>query len=269
MTDSTPGLGSRHDAPSDPPGPSFDEVMGSSSSAAETGVEEPADEPDGRHRLSLLKESAIIVVSALILSLLIKTFLVQAFFIPSASMEDTLTKGDRVMVSRLVPGPFDLHRGDIVVFKDPGGWLPPVVPDDRGPVAKGTTAVLTFVGLLPQDSGEHLIKRVIGLPGDHVTCCDAQDRVSVNGQPIDETYIKPGSIPSQTPFDKTVPDGMLFVMGDNRQNSQDSRYNTSKPGGGFVPMSNVVGTAFVKVWPLSRSGLLRNPGDVFAGVPEP
>jgi signal peptidase I len=107
------------------------------------------------------------------------------------------------------------------------------------------------------------------MPGDHITCCDAEGRVSINGQPIDEIYINPGSIPSQTPFDVTVPDGMLFVMGDNRQHSQDSRYNTAKPGGGFVPIDNVVGTAFVVVWPVSNLGLLRNPGDVFAGVPNP
>ncbi|MCB7137682.1 signal peptidase I [Cellulosimicrobium marinum] len=219
-------------------------------------------------RSSLLRETAIIVVSALVLSLLIKTFLVQAFFIPSGSMEDTLVEGDRIMVSRLVPGAFDVHRGDVVVFKDPGGWLPPPVEKDESPLAEGARAALTFIGLLPQDTGEHLIKRVIGTPGDHVVCCDAQGRVSVNGEPIDETYIKPGSVPSQDPFDTTVPDDMLFVMGDNRQNSQDSRYNTGNPGGGFVPMGNVVGTAFVKVWPLSHVGLLRNPGDVFADVPE-
>lgn len=173
------------------------------------------------------------------------------------------------MVSRLVPDAFDVHRGDVVVFKDPGGWLPPYVAPDRGPVGNTVTSAMTFVGLLPQDTGEHLIKRVIGTPGDHVVCCDAQGRVSVNGQPVDETYIKPGSVPSQDPFDVVVPEGMLFVMGDNRQHSADSRYNTGKPGGGFVPVSNVVGTAFVKVWPLTDLTLMRNPGDVFAEVPEP
>ncbi|AEG43960.1 signal peptidase I [Isoptericola variabilis] len=228
----------------------------------------------GRRRrsrgLGFLRETAIIVVSALVLSWLIKSFLVQAFFIPSASMEDTLIEGDRVMVSRLVPTVLDVHRGDVVVFKDPGGWLDPVEPVDHGPVGNAITDVMTFVGLLPQDTGEHLIKRVIGVPGDQVTCCDAEGRVSVNGVPIDEErYVKPGSEPSEVDFAVTVPDGMLFVMGDNRQNSRDSRYNTGNPGGGFVPMSNVVGTAFATVWPFDRATLLRNPGDVFAGVPEP
>jgi signal peptidase I len=224
----------------------------------------------GGRGLGFLRETAIIVISALVLSWLIKSFLVQAFFIPSASMEDTLVEGDRVMVSRLVPGVLDVHRGDVVVFKDPGGWLDPVEPVDRGPVGNAISDVMTFVGLLPQDTGEHLIKRVVGTEGDQVVCCDSQGRVEVNGTAIDEdSYVKPGSEPSEVEFDVTVPDGMVFVMGDNRQNSRDSRYNTGNPGGGFVPLSNVVGNAFATVWPLDRAMLLRNPGDVFAGVPEP
>ncbi|WP_245885589.1 signal peptidase I [Xylanimonas oleitrophica] len=236
---------------------------------------EPADLPQGpsrgpaRRGTGLLRETAIIVISALVLSWLIKSLLVQAFFIPSGSMRDTLEEGDRVMVSRLVPNVFDVHRGDIVVFKDPGGWLPPYEPPDQGPVGNAVRHALTFVGLLPQDTGEHLIKRVIGMEGDHVVCCDAEGRIEINGEPIDETYIRPGSIPSQTPFDRTVPPGMLFVMGDNRQDSQDSRYNESKPGGGFVPVSNVVGTAFATVWPFDRATWHRNPGSVFVEVPQP
>ena len=269
MTDSAPTSGPRNDARAERVTDGPDDGTGAHGDPADGHDEESRLEQRAPARKpSLLRETAIIVVSALVLSLLIKTFLVQAFFIPSASMEDTLVEGDRVMVSRLVPGVFDVHRGDVVVFKDPGGWLPPAVPEEESALAGAARAALTFVGLLPQDTGEHLIKRVIGAPGDHVVCCDAEGRVSVNGEPIDETYIKPGSVPSQDPFDTTVPDDMLFVMGDNRQNSQDSRYNTGKPGGGFVPMGNVVGTAFVKVWPLSHVGLLRNPGDVFADVPE-
>nr|WP_233565757.1 signal peptidase I [Cellulomonas sp. PhB143] len=217
-----------------------------------------------------MREVAIVLVSALLLSWLIKTFLVQAFYIPSESMEDTLKVNDRVMVSRMVPDVFDVHRGDVVVFQDPGGWLGPQYTEtDRGALGNGVHDVLTWVGLVPQDSEDHLVKRVIGTPGDHVTCCDAQGRVQVNGQSIDETYVKPGSVPSEIPFDVTVPDDMLFVMGDNRQHSADSRYNTGKPGGGFVPMDDVTGTAFLRVWPLDRFAFLRNPGDVFADVPAP
>lgn len=218
---------------------------------------------------SLLKEAAIIVVSALVLSWLIKTFLVQAFYIPSGSMENTLVKNDRILVSKMVPGVFDVHRGDIVVFKDPGGWLTGVQQDD----STGKRIVrdaLTFVGILPQDSGSHLVKRVIGLPGDHVTCCTADGLVAVNGEPINETsYLKEGVEPSIVEFDQVVPQDSLWVMGDNRIDSGDSRYNLGGPGGGFVPMDNVVGTAFVKMWPLDRLGWLRKPSDVFSTVPQP
>nr|WP_202628039.1 signal peptidase I [Cellulomonas sp. APG4] len=213
-----------------------------------------------------MRETAVIVVSALVLSLLIKTFLVQAFFIPSQSMEDTLLVGDRVLVTKLAPGPLDVHRGDVVVFKDPGGWLPPADETPQPAWRAALTEALTFVGLLPQDSGEHLIKRVIGLPGDTVECCDAQGRLLVNGVPLDEPYVADGAVPSEVEFTTTVPEGGLWVMGDNRQNSQDSRFKQGAPGGGSVPVDNVVGVAFVTLWPLDRVQLLRNPGATFAEV---
>ena len=224
-----------------------------------------------RSRLSaFVKETAIILVSALVLSFLVKTFLVQPFMIPSESMEDTLVVGDRVLVSKLTPGPFDLSRGDVVVFKDPGGWLDGVQLSRADGTPTWLSTPLTVLGLRPQDAGEHLIKRVVGLPGDRVTCCDDQGRVAVNGVAIDEApYLAAGAVPSQTEFDVTVPDGSLWVLGDNRQHSGDSRYNGGKPGGGFVPLDDVVGVAFAKVWPLDRVALMRNPGDVFAGVPAP
>ncbi|PFG42753.1 signal peptidase I [Isoptericola jiangsuensis] len=265
MTSPNRRHGPDDDAPASRPS---DEEVTTRSESAPAHAAAPSGHRGGRG-MSLLRETAIIVVSALVLSWLIKTFLVQAFFIPSSSMEDTLQIGDRVMVSRLVPDVLDVHRGDVVVFKDPGGWLPPYEAPDKGPVGNAVRDAATFVGLLPQDTGEHLIKRVIGMPGDTVECCDAEGRVSVNGVPIDETYIAPGSVPSQTEFSTVVPDDMLFVMGDNRQHSQDSRYNTGKPGGGFVPIDNVVGNAFVIVWPFPDMTLLRNPADVFAEVPEP
>ena len=198
-----------------------------------------------------------------------KTFLVQAFFIPSPSMHDTLIEGDRVLVSKLTPGPFDLHRGDIVVFKDPGGWLTDVTKPKESALQTAVGDALTFVGLLPQDAGEHLIKRVIGLPGDHVASTGAGAPVTVNGVALDEPYLAPGAIPSEIPFDVTVPAGELWVMGDNRQHSADSRWNMGKPGGPFVPMGNVVGVAFVTVWPFDRLGALTNPATTFAAVPNP
>lgn len=217
-----------------------------------------------------LRETAVILISALLLSLVVKTFLVQSFFIPSSSMENTFVKDDRILVNKLVPGPFDLHRGDIVVFKDPGDWLTPDPVVDSGPVREGLRDLFTFIGLLPQDAGEHLVKRVIGLPGDHVACAGPGEPVTVNGVAIDESsYLPPGTEPSEIQFDVVVPADSLWVMGDNRQQSADSRYNRSKPYGGFVPVDNVVGVAFVTVWPFDRATVLRNPSAVFAAVPDP
>ncbi len=215
---------------------------------------------------SFVRETAIILVSAIVLSLVVKTFLAQAFFIPSASMHDTLLEGDRVLVNKLVPGVFDLHRGDIVVFSDPGDWL-------EGSDTSSTNVLqdaLITIGLMPQQSEDHLIKRVIGLPGDHVVSEGDGSPISVNGVEIDESsYLAPGVSPSDIAFDIVVPDDSLWVMGDNRQQSSDSRYHMGEAGGGSIPISTVVGTAFVTLWPLDRIGLLRNPGDVFADVPDP
>ncbi|WP_426595226.1 signal peptidase I [Cellulomonas sp. McL0617] len=218
---------------------------------------------------SLLRETVIILVSAIVLSLLVKTFLVQAFFIPSPSMHDTLIEHDRILVSKLTPGPFDLRRGDIVVFKDPGGWLDNQVVPDPGPLRSGINSALTFVGLYPADANEHLVKRLIGLPGDHVACAGPGQPITINGVAISEPYLAAGAIPSETAFDTTVPPDSIWVMGDNRQNSADSRFHTGNPGGGSVPIKDVVGTAFVTVWPLERFGLLRNPSSTFADVPDP
>jgi signal peptidase I len=219
--------------------------------------------------LGALTEVVVVVGMALVLALVVKTFLVQAFFIPSESMERTLLVGDRVLVSKLTPGPFELERGDVVVFKDPGGWLTPLPEPQDGAFRAGLRTVLTFVGLLPQDSGEHLIKRVVGLPGDRVQCCDATGRLTVNGVPVDEPYLDDGIAPSTMPFDVTVPADRLWVMGDNRSSSEDSRFHTDLEGGGTVPVSSVVGAAFVVVWPVGRAGTLGTPEGAFASVPAP
>jgi signal peptidase I len=216
--------------------------------------------------LGLLREIVLVLAVALGLSLLIKTFLMQAFFIPSPSMENTLIPGDRVLVSKLTPGPFSLHRGDVIVFSDPGNWLPPSASTDDGAIADGIRSTLTFVGLLPSNSDEHLIKRLIGLPGDRVVCCDVNGRVSVNGKAIDEPYVYPGDDPSDKKFSVTVAPGQLWVMGDHRSDSADSRYHPDV-NNGMVPISDVVGKAIIKVWPLNRFGLLHNPSSTFSVVP--
>ncbi|MEH0109113.1 signal peptidase I [Tersicoccus sp. MR15.9] len=222
---------------------------------------------------SFAREVAGIVVVALVLSFLIKTFLFRAYFIPSESMQQTLEVDDRIFVNLLVPRVAELHRGDIIVFKDSNGWL------QTEPIAKSTgarsplTDVLVFLGLAPDDSQQHLVKRVIGMPGDHVTCCDTQGRLTVNGKSITEPYLNPGSAPSDTKFDITVPAGKLWVMGDHRDNSADSRAHVpsaAQPDANpFVSIDDVEGTATVIAWPLNRMRVLQNEQDVFADVPSP
>ena len=228
---------------------------------------------EGQHRrgsfILVVREAAIVIGLALLLSLIVKTWLMQAFYIPSESMENTLLKGDRVIVSKLTPSPIDLKRGDIIVFEDPDHWLPAPVPVQRTPLAKSLNSTLTFVGLLPTDEGNHLIKRVIGLPGDHVVCCDHNQKLTVNGAPLTEPYLFPGDEPSLQKFDIVVPPGRVWVMGDHRSNSADSRPHDAGSGGskGTVPESRIVGRAVAVVWPLWSWSLLSNPGETFAKVP--
>lgn len=215
-----------------------------------------------------VKEVVVVGATALIISFLIKTFLVQAFWIPSGSMEDTLVVGDRVMVSKIQAGPLEVERGDIVVFEDPGGWMPRVVSIDRGPLINGAVSALEFVGLSPTGAGNHLIKRVIGVEGDHVVCCDEQGRITVNDEPLAESYLFPGDLSSEESFDITVPSHSFWMMGDHRSNSRDSRANDDGTGAaGSIPAENVVGQAMVLVWPLDRFEWFSRPTDVFGGVP--
>ena len=219
--------------------------------------------------MPMLRESGIIIALALLLSLIVKTWLMQAFYIPSESMENTLLTGDRVIVNKLVPSPIGLQRGDVVVFEDPDHWLPAPVPIQRSPLADALNSTLTFVGLLPSDEGNHLIKRVIGLPGDHVVCCDQTQKLKVNGVPITEPYLYPGDAASLESFDITVPAGRVWVMGDHRSDSADSRPHDQKSGGdkGTVPENLIVGRAITVVWPFEHWAWLANPGETFAKVP--
>ncbi|MDR1824416.1 MAG: signal peptidase I [Bifidobacteriaceae bacterium] len=220
-----------------------------------------------------LGDLAFVVVAALVLSFLLKTFLIQSFYIPSGSMIPTFELNDRVLVTKLAPKALDLHRGDIVVFHDPGNWVS-ATEDAKNQADDGSFLamlhkVAAAVGLAPSPSDDYLIKRVIGLPGDRVSCAGPGLPVMVNGVAINEPYIAAGANPSDIVFDVVVPDGAIWVMGDNRAHSADSRKHMSEALGGAVAIKQVVGVAQVRTWPLSRLALLKNPAAVFADVPEP
>jgi len=248
-----------------------------STSGSVNGPHEPDRGGPGRARSAAgaagaaIREFVVVVAMALALSFVVKTWLIQAFYIPSGSMEDTLILNDRVVVNKLVPGVVDLQRGDIVVFEDPGEWLASIPEVSHGPVRDGVERVLSFVGLLPNTSDNHLIKRVIGLPGDKIVCCDAQGHLTVNGVPITEPYIKPGDVASSITFDITVPEGKVWVMGDHRSDSEDSRFHDPDGTGaqGSVPIDNITGRAVAIVWPFDRGGWLRSPESTFDTVPSP
>ena len=209
----------------------------------------------------------VIILVAVLVSFLVKSFVVRSFYIPSGSMENTLEINDRIVVNELVPRFFPLKRGDVVVFKDPGGWLPQTTTPPENVLQRGTNSVLDFVGLGASDSNEYLVKRLIGLPGDHVSCCNALGQMSVNGVALNEPYVllpAGAQSVSSIAFNVTVPAGHIWVMGDNRYDSADSRYHMSDPGHGFVPISDVVGRAFVITWPANRWSWLSNYPGVFA-----
>jgi len=208
---------------------------------------------------SFWKELPVLIVVALFLTLVIKTYAIQAFFIPSGSMQNTLAIGDRVLVDKLSFEFGSIHRGDIVVFSGDGTWNPGVPAPSDNFFSRFGQSVASMFGFA-KNSNDY-IKRVIGLPGDHVACCDAQGRVTVNGVPLSETsYLYPGNPPSETRFSVTVPADSIWVMGDHRDVSYDSRgHQYGFPGGGSIPESAVVGRAFIKIWPLSQWGLLSVP----------
>ncbi|GGX52531.1 signal peptidase I [Streptomyces chartreusis] len=222
-----------------------------------------------RRRRSAIKEIPLLVGVAVLIALVLKTFLVQAFVIPSGSMEATIQIGDRVLVDKLTPWfGSKPQRGDVVVFKDPGGWLQDeqtTVKKEDPVVVKQVKEALTFIGLLPSDDEKDLIKRVVGVGGDRVKCCDTQGRVTVNGVPLNEDYLYPGNSPSEAKFDITVPQGRLWVMGDHRANSADSRAHQDQDYGGTVSEEEVVGRAKWIAWPLGHWTNLEEP-NTYASV---
>ncbi len=212
-----------------------------------------------RRKRSFWREFPVMVVIALLLAVVIKTYAIQAFFIPSGSMENTLEVNDRVLVNKLVYDVRGIHRGDIVVFNGNGSWDPGTVPTDTNFLVKFGNGFASMFGF--GHPGAILVKRVIGLPGDQVACCDAQGRVTVNGVPLTgQSYLYPGDAPSEIRFNINVLPGRLWVMGDHRLISDDSRSHQGDPGGGTVPESAVIGRAFVIIWPPSRWRFLPIPG---------
>ncbi|HWU07126.1 MAG TPA: signal peptidase I [Streptomyces sp.] len=223
-----------------------------------------------RRRRSALKEIPLLVLVALLVALVLKTFLVQAFVIPSGSMEQTIRVGDRVLVDKLTPWfGSEPQRGDVVVFKDPGGWLQQEsgATEDLPAGVKQVKGLLTFIGLLPSEDEQDLIKRVVAVGGDTVKCCGADGRITVNGVALDEPYLNPGDAPSTLEFEVRVPRGRIFVLGDHRSNSADSRFHLDKPGKGTVSQDEVVGRAVVIAWPFGHWRRLEEPG-TYASVPD-
>ncbi|MFE0606406.1 signal peptidase I [Streptomyces sp. NPDC058892] len=184
--------------------------------------------------------------------LLLSNFVVQPFLIPSRSMERTLQVGDRVLVNKLAYRFGDQpRRGDVVVFDGTGSFVR--APAGGGPVGELVRGAASALGLA-EPSDTDFVKRVVGVGGDDVVCCDAAGRVSVNGVPLDEPNLYPGDAPSKVPFRIVVPLGTLWVMGDHRSQSRDSRDHLGEPGGGMVPVEKVIGRVDWIGWPVSRWG---------------
>ncbi|MFD3498193.1 signal peptidase I [Streptomyces sp. NPDC058676] len=279
MGDVAVGARSGHDGeehrgrPAESAVPAADSAVtsGNDSGAAEddTGSDETGTDDQGRggssakarKPRSFWKELPILIGIALVLALLIKTFLVQAFSIPSDSMQNTLQEGDRVLVDKLTPWfGSEPERGEVVVFHDPDNWL-------AGEPTTNPNAVQTFlswIGLMPSPSEKDLIKRVVGVGGDTVSC-SGTGPLKVNGKALNESaYVYPGNTPCSQDdqggqFTVKVPEGSIWVMGDHRQNSRDSRYNQNDKYHGMVPVDEVVGRAIVKAWPINRWGTLPVP----------
>ena len=219
--------------------------------------------PRRRRRWIPHRSTILVVVIVVALTALFKTFVIQWFEIPSGSMENTLEVGDEVAVTMYDAQ--DLERGDVVVFTDPDHWLDVEDPTGLRGVIRDT---LVLIHLLPENTGHYLIKRVIGVAGDHIVA-DGRGSLTVNGAPLDETYLKNGTSPSEVAFDVVVPEGFVWVMGDNRSNSADSRYHQDDAHGGFVPIDDVAGVAKVVVWPIGHWRGLGDGHEAFKDVPEP
>ncbi|WP_243838723.1 MULTISPECIES: signal peptidase I [Aeromicrobium] len=214
---------------------------------------------DKKRQLPVWKESILLVATAMVMAIVVKTFFLQAFYIPSESMEPTMLVDDKILVQKVSYWGGDIKRGDIVVFDDPGGWL---APEDSRKASNVVQSSMEKIGLFP--TGGHLIKRVIGVGGDTIRCC-SEGKLTVNGKELDEPYLLDESATKDQTFEVKVRKGYLWVMGDNRGNSSDSRAHQGDPGGGQVSEKSVVGKAWVRVWPFGRAGFIHKP-DTFEAV---
>jgi signal peptidase I len=205
---------------------------------------------------SLLRELPILVVVALAVSLVIKSFLVQFFYIPSGSMENTLQVNDRVAVNKVPFISKSINRGDVVVFRDPDNWLPEPYTGDGNKYLAKIKEGFVAVGVLPNPAKQYLVKRVIGVAGDKVECCAKSKKLMINGVEIDEPYIFAGNSPSDTKFNVTVPEGKVWVMGDHRGASADSRFHQDDINQGMVPTSKVTGRVVGIIWPIKNLGIV-------------
>lgn len=205
---------------------------------------------------SFLREIPALLIVAVIVSLLIKTFIVQFFYIPSGSMENTLQVNDRVAVNRVPFISRSIHRGDVVVFHDPNNWLPVIDESSQNKVIAKLHEALVTVGILPNPAKQYLVKRVIGVGGDNVQCCAKDGKLLINGKEATEPYIFAGNAPSDMKFNVTVPKGKIWVMGDHRGASADSRYHQDDINKGFVPESDVVGRVVAVIWPFKNAKLV-------------
>jgi signal peptidase I len=272
------GARSGHDGPEErperPDGSATPAIDGSSAPATEDAAASGNDSGDDggtreqgeqdqqpKKPRSFWKELPLLIGIALVLALLIKTFLVQAFSIPSDSMQNTLQQGDRVLVDKLTPWfGSEPSRGEVVVFNDPDNWLAGEPTTSPNVVQE----VLSKIGLMPSANEKDLIKRVIGVAGDTVECKNSGP-LKVNGKALNDDFVYAGNTPCSVDdqggqFKVTVPKGKIWVMGDHRQNSLDSRYHQQDKNGGFVPVGNVVGRAIVIAWPPTRWNTLPVPG---------
>ncbi|MDR6639181.1 signal peptidase I [Paenarthrobacter nitroguajacolicus] len=188
------------------------------------------------------------LVLAVAISGLVRSLWLDVYYIPSESMEPLLGTGDRILVSRTAYAAEPIRRGDVVVFDGRGSFAP--LSSGKGPLVDAVSAASQWFGLTGSDTT--YVKRVIGVAGDHVRCCSADGRLTVNGQPIDEPYVYPGDEPSKQKFDVVVAEGRLWLMGDHRSRSADSRGLLGAPGGGMVPVDRVIGRPVQIVWPLDR-----------------